>query len=124
MIQVFSVIGALLILLAFAANQLGRLDTSNLSYQLSNLVGSAILAVVAVIEVQLGFILLEGTWALVSLWGTVKVLRGESPPVRGGPQGGRKEKRGPRKLPSGGGGWAGRGGGPGPPRRPPRTSRS
>jgi hypothetical protein len=76
-IQACSVIGALLILLAFAANQLGRLDTSNLSYQLSNLVGSAILAVVAVIEVQLGFILLEGTWALVSLWGTVKVLRGE-----------------------------------------------
>ncbi len=77
MIQVFSVIGALLILLAFAANQLGRLDTSNLSYQLSNLVGSAILTVVAVIEVQLGFILLEGTWALVSLWGTIRVLRGE-----------------------------------------------
>ena len=79
MIQVFSVIGALLILVAFAANQLGRLDTSNLSYQLSNLVGSAILAVVAVIEVQLGFILLEGTWALVSLWGTIRVLRGERP---------------------------------------------
>ena len=77
MIQVFSVIGALLILLAFAANQLGRLDTSNLSYQLSNLVGSAILTVVAVIEVQLGFILLEGTWALVSLWGIIRVLRGE-----------------------------------------------
>ena len=77
MIQVFSVIGALLILVAFAANQLGRLDTSNLSYQLSNLVGSAILTVVAVIEVQLGFILLEGTWALVSLWGTIRVLRGE-----------------------------------------------
>jgi hypothetical protein len=78
-IQVFSVIGALLILLAFAANQLGRLDTSNLSYQLSNLVGSAILTVVAVIEVQLGFILLEGTWALVSLWGTIRVLRDERP---------------------------------------------
>ena len=79
MIQVFSLIGALLILLAFAANQLGRLDTSNLSYQLSNLVGSAILTVVAVIEVQLGFILLEGTWALVSLWGTIRVLRGDEP---------------------------------------------
>jgi len=78
-IQVFSLIGALLILLAFAANQLGRLDTSNLSYQLSNLVGSAILTVVAVIEVQLGFILLEGTWALVSLWGTIRVLRGDEP---------------------------------------------
>ena len=79
MVQVFSVVGALLILLAFAANQFGRLDTSNLSYQVANFVGSGILTVVAVIEVQLGFILLEGTWALVSLWGTVKVLRGEGP---------------------------------------------
>jgi hypothetical protein len=78
-IQLISVIGALLILLAFAANQFGRLDTSNLSYQVANFVGSAILTVVAVIEVQLGFILLEGTWALVSLWGTIRVLRGEGP---------------------------------------------
>ncbi|HEV8225344.1 MAG TPA: hypothetical protein VGP74_08780, partial [Rubrobacteraceae bacterium] len=77
MLQAVSVLGALLILLAFAANQLGRVDTSNLSYQISNLVGSVILTTVGVIEVQLGFILLEGAWALVSLWGTIKVVRGE-----------------------------------------------
>jgi Ca2+/H+ antiporter len=79
MLQAVSVLGALLILLAFAANQLGRVDTSNLSYQISNLVGSVILTTVAVIEVQLGFILLEGTWALVSLWGTIRVLQGARP---------------------------------------------
>ena len=79
MLQAVSVLGALLILLAFAANQLGRADTSDLSYQISNLVGSAILTTVAVIEAQLGFILLEGAWALVSLWGTIKVVRGERP---------------------------------------------
>jgi hypothetical protein len=79
MLQAVSVVGALLILLAFAANQLGRLDTSNLSYQIANFVGSGILTIVAVIEVQLGFILLEGTWALISLWGIVTVLRGDRP---------------------------------------------
>jgi hypothetical protein len=79
LLQAVSVVGALLILLAFAANLLGRLDTSRLSYQISNFTGSAILTAVAVIEVQLGFILLEGTWALVSLWGTIKVLRSERP---------------------------------------------
>jgi Ca2+/H+ antiporter len=78
-IQAVSVVGALLILLAFAANQLGRTDTSSLSYQIANFVGSVILTVVAVIEVQLGFILLEGTWALVSLWGTIRVLQGARP---------------------------------------------
>jgi hypothetical protein len=75
MLQAVSILGALLILLAFAANQLGRVDTSNLSYQVANLVGSGVLTVVAVIEAQLGFILLEGTWALVSLWGIITVLR-------------------------------------------------
>ncbi len=78
-IQVISVIGALAVLLAYAANQFGWTDASNLLYQLANLLGAGILTVVAVIEVQLGFILLEGTWALISLWGIVQILRGKPP---------------------------------------------
>ncbi len=79
MLQAISVVGALLILLAYAANQFGWTDASNLLYQVANLVGSAILTAVAVIEFQLGFILLEGVWALMSLWGIVSILRGSPP---------------------------------------------
>ena len=74
MIQAVSAAGAILILLPFAASQFGKLTTQSLAYQLMNLIGSAALTAVAVIESQYGFILLEGTWALVSAAGLARVL--------------------------------------------------
>jgi hypothetical protein len=44
-----------------------------------NFIGSTVLTVIAVIEVQWGFILLEAVWALVSLWGIITLLRGSTP---------------------------------------------
>jgi hypothetical protein len=79
MLQVVSVLGALAILAAYAANQFGLLGPSNLSYSAMNFVGSAVLTVIAVVEVQWGFILLEGVWAVVSLWGMVTILRDGRP---------------------------------------------
>ena len=74
MVQAVSIAGAILILLPFAASQFGKLATTTLAYQLMNLVGSAALTAVAVIERQYGFILLEGTWAIVSIAGLARVL--------------------------------------------------
>ena len=76
MIQALSVAAALLVLIPFAASQLGRLSTRTLSYQVMNLAGSAGLAIVAVFEGQYGFILLEGTWAVASAIGLASVLTG------------------------------------------------
>ena len=74
MIQVISLIGSMLILVAYIANHVRRIGPSDRSYVLLNLAGSAVLAAVALIEQQWGFLLLEGVWALVSLWSTVKLL--------------------------------------------------
>jgi hypothetical protein len=77
--QVVQVVGAVLILVAFAAAQFGRMDTASRTYLWLNVVGSAILAVLAAIERQYGFLLLEGVWAVVSLWSLVGVLRRRRP---------------------------------------------
>jgi len=80
MLQTISVLGALAILGAFAANIFGWIRPSNLWYSVANFLGSAVLTVVAVVDRQLGFILLEGTWAVVSLWGVYSALRGKHAP--------------------------------------------
>ena len=65
--QLVQVAGSLLILAAFAASQAGRLPIDSQLYLVLNFTGSAILAVLAWIDHQWGFLLLEGVWSLVSL---------------------------------------------------------
>jgi len=77
--QVVQIVGALLILAAFAGTQFGKLGQSSLSYLWLNLIGSLILAVLAFYEEQWGFVLLETVWALVSAWSLTQVLRGRQP---------------------------------------------
>jgi hypothetical protein len=76
MLQIISVLGALAILGAYVANQFRLIGPSNMSYSALNFIGSTVLTMIAVIEVQWGFILLEAVWALVSLWGIITLLRG------------------------------------------------
>lgn len=74
--QVIQITGALLILAAFGGAQLGKMATDSRFYLVLNLLGSAILAGVALNESDWGFLLLEAVWALVSLWSLIRVLRG------------------------------------------------
>lgn len=65
--QIISVVGALLILLAFGLINSGRVRPRNLSYIAMNFVGSGLLAWVAIVDRRVGFILLETVWAVMSL---------------------------------------------------------
>lgn len=73
-------VGAALILSAFVLAQLGRLTTASLAYLVLNFFGAGTLAVVAAIDGDVGFLLLEGVWAAVSAFSIVRC-------VIGGPQG-------------------------------------
>jgi uncharacterized membrane protein YccC len=77
--QAVQVGGALLILIAFAGLQVGRISAGSRLYLVFNLIGSAILAVLAFIETQWGFVLLETVWAIVSAWALLRVLSGREP---------------------------------------------
>jgi hypothetical protein len=81
--QLVQIAGSLLILAAFAASQAGRLPIDSQLYLVLNFVGSAILAVLAWIDQQWGFLLLEGVWALVSLYSLVQLMRGGTPTAPG-----------------------------------------
>jgi hypothetical protein len=72
--QVIQIVGALLILAAFTAVQLERMRPDSRLYLALNLAGSAILAVLALLAQQWGFVLLEGVWAIVSAWGLGKAI--------------------------------------------------
>lgn len=75
LIQVVSVVGAILVLAAFIANQLQKLPRETLTYQLLNFVGGVALLAAAIGTRQYGFILMEGAWAVVSLWGLYALSR-------------------------------------------------
>ena len=74
--QVIQLVGAMLILVPFAAAQFGRMAVTSPAYLLLNLAGSATLTGVALDSRDWGFLLLESVWALVSAWGLYQVLRG------------------------------------------------
>lgn len=65
-----------MVLAGYGAAQFGLLDQRSCAYLLLNLAGSAVLAALAFAGRQWGFLLLEGVWALVSLWGVIARARG------------------------------------------------
>jgi len=65
--QILSILGAAMVLFAYAANQRGRMTRDDVWYNVLNLVGSTLLTIVAVMDRRIGFILLEGLWAIFSI---------------------------------------------------------
>ena len=76
---VIEVMGAILILVAYALAQFRGLDRHGLLYLVLNLVGAALLAGSAATHHQWGFLLLQGVWAIVALWGLLGFLRQAGP---------------------------------------------
>jgi hypothetical protein len=70
--QAASFAGAMLILVAYVGHQWGWMDSRKATYNILNTIGSAILAYIAFHPFQVGFVVLEVIWTLVSAYALVK----------------------------------------------------
>jgi hypothetical protein len=78
--QLVSLVGAALILAAYVGLQRGWLPRETRAYNALNFFGSALLTYAAVRNWNLGFIILEGAWAILSLPGTIRPSRQPTAP--------------------------------------------
>lgn len=72
--QVISIAGAVMVLIAYAAHQMDRMPKETYAYQLLNLVGGTLLVWAAITTKQAGLILMEGAWAVISGYGLVRLI--------------------------------------------------
>jgi hypothetical protein len=70
--QLASILGAVFILAAYVALQHGRVSRESRAFNAINLAGSLLLTYSAIRSWNVGFIILEGSWALLSLPGTIR----------------------------------------------------
>ena len=70
--QSASFVGAMLILVAYAGHQMGWMNPRRAAYNILNAVGSAILGYIAFHPFQVGFVVLEVAWTLISIYALVR----------------------------------------------------
>lgn len=69
--------GAVAILAAFIALQMGAVEAMSWPYLILNVIGASVLAVVAAADRDWGFLLLETVWTGVSGWSVIRKIRGK-----------------------------------------------
>ena len=85
--QVVQLVGAALIVSAYVAAQQNRLRFDSIQFLGMNALGAGILAVVAAVNRDLGFVLLEVVWAWVSARGLRRAIKAKQATRRGKPPG-------------------------------------
>ena len=75
LLQIMSIVGALMVLAAYGLNQGGIWRELHAGYLTLNIIGSLMLGVVAIVDQRAGFILLEFAWAGLGLIGVARAIR-------------------------------------------------
>lgn len=72
--DVVGVAGVLVVLAAYAAAALGRLDVKGALSLFANFFGASLILLSLVVDFNLSAVLMEGSWAVVSLAGLVRLV--------------------------------------------------
>jgi hypothetical protein len=70
--QIASFAGALLILIAYGGHQMGWMNPRSAAYNILNAAGSGILGYIAFHPFQIGFVVLESVWTLISIYALLR----------------------------------------------------
>jgi len=73
--QIMSMVGALMVLSAYALIQSGIWRELDPGYLALNIVGSLLLGIVAIVDQRMGFIFLEFAWAGLGLVGVARAIK-------------------------------------------------
>jgi hypothetical protein len=65
-------IGVAILLLAFLLNLLGRITQTSFPYLIMNVLGAGLACIASILIHYIPFVILEGTWTLVSLYALIK----------------------------------------------------
>ena len=85
--QVIQLVGALLVVSAYVSFRQNRLKLDSVQFLGMNMVGAGILTLVAAVDRQFGFLLLEGMWTWVSARGFRRALKAKHAAKRATPPG-------------------------------------
>lgn len=72
-VDALGVVGVLLILIAYAGAQTGRLEPREAPALLMNLIGACLILWSLAYDFNLSAVLMEGAWALVALYGLARL---------------------------------------------------
>jgi uncharacterized membrane protein YcaP (DUF421 family) len=67
--------GVTILLLAFFLNLTGKISQNELPYIIMNIIGAAVAGLASYLINYIPFVILEGTWTLVSFWGLISYFR-------------------------------------------------
>jgi hypothetical protein len=75
-VDLLGFVGVSMILIAYFLNLNGKIQSNDIKYILLNLFGAMLACMASILMEYYPFVLLEGTWTLVSIMALIKYLKG------------------------------------------------